>query len=64
MQQAKTRNPDIVLDCLAWGAPGWIGNGNYYSQDMCDYIVRFHQRRANQLRPDVSISPARTMRPR
>jgi len=41
MQQAKARNPDIALDCLAWGAPGWIGNGNYYSQDMCDYIVSF-----------------------
>jgi hypothetical protein len=41
MQQAKTRNPNITLDCLAWGAPGWIGNGNYYSQDMCDYIVSF-----------------------
>ena len=41
MQQAKARNPAILLDCLAWGAPGWIGNGNYYSQDMCDYIVNF-----------------------
>ncbi|MDE3066924.1 MAG: lamin tail domain-containing protein [Verrucomicrobiota bacterium] len=41
MQQAKARNPNIILDCLAWGAPGWIGNGNYYSQDMCDYIVNF-----------------------
>jgi Glycosyl hydrolase family 59/Lamin Tail Domain/F5/8 type C domain len=40
-QQAKTRNPNIALDCLAWGAPGWIGNGNYYSQDMSDYIVSF-----------------------
>jgi len=41
MQQAKTRNPDIALDCLAWGAPAWIDHGNYYSQDMCDYIVSF-----------------------
>jgi Glycosyl hydrolase family 59/Galactocerebrosidase, C-terminal lectin domain len=41
MQQARIRNPNIALDCLAWGAPGWIGNGNYYSQDMCDYIVSF-----------------------
>ena len=41
MQQARARNPGIVLDCLAWGAPGWIGSGNYYSQDMCDYIVSF-----------------------
>lgn len=43
MQQAVARNPGIALDCLAWGAPGWIGNGNYYSQDMCNYIVNFIQ---------------------
>ena len=41
MQQATARNPNLILDCLAWGAPGWIGNGNYYSQDMCNYIVNF-----------------------
>jgi galactosylceramidase len=41
MQQARQRNPAIFLDCLAWGAPGWIGHGNYYSQDMCDYVVSF-----------------------
>ena len=41
MQQAKARNPGMLLDCLAWGAPGWIGGGNYYSQDMCNYIVGF-----------------------
>jgi galactosylceramidase len=43
MGQAVTRNPAIVLDCLAWGAPGWIGNGEYYSQDMCNYVVNFIQ---------------------
>src|SRR5579884_4420772 len=41
MSQAAARNPNIALDCLAWGAPGWIGNGSYYSQDMCNYIVNF-----------------------
>jgi hypothetical protein len=41
MKEAKKRNPHIILDCLAWGAPGWIGNGNYYSQDMADYVVKF-----------------------
>lgn len=41
MKEAKARNPDIILDCLAWGAPGWIGNGNYWSQDMADYVVKF-----------------------
>lgn len=41
LQQAKARNPRILLDCLAWGAPGWIGQGNYDSQDMCDYLADF-----------------------
>ena len=41
MKEAKKRNPKIILDCLPWGAPGWIGNGNYCSQDMADYLVGF-----------------------
>ena len=41
MQEAKKRNPNIILDCLAWGAPGWIGDGQYCSQDMADYLVGF-----------------------
>jgi len=41
MKEAKKRNPKIILDCLPWGAPGWIGNGDYFSQDMADYLVGF-----------------------
>ena len=41
MQQARLRNPGILLDSLAWGAPAWIGNGTYYSQDMANYIANF-----------------------
>ena len=43
MKEAKRRNPAIVLDCLPWGAPGWIGGGKFYSQDMADYTVIFLQ---------------------
>ena len=43
MEQAKARNPKIMLDILPWGAPGWIGNGKYYSQDMANYMVKFIQ---------------------
>ncbi|MDW6063892.1 RICIN domain-containing protein [Streptomyces sp. FXJ1.4098] len=39
MEQAKARNPDIKLYGLAWGAPGWIGNGNFWSTDMINYLV-------------------------
>jgi hypothetical protein len=43
MQQAKLRNPNIKLQALAWGAPGWIGGGVYYSQDSINYIINFIQ---------------------
>ncbi|MBO1413440.1 ricin-type beta-trefoil lectin domain protein [Streptomyces sp. FH025] len=38
-EQAKARNPDIKFYGLAWGAPGWIGNGNFWSQDTVDYLM-------------------------
>ena len=41
MAEAKRRNPALTLDACAWGCPGWIGNGNFWSQDMCDYYVRW-----------------------
>ena len=39
MEQAKARNPNIKLYGLAWGAPGWIGSGNFWSTDMINYLV-------------------------
>src|SRR4051794_31495586 len=39
MEQAKLRNPAIKLIGLPWGAPGWIGNGNFMSTDMIDYLI-------------------------
>jgi hypothetical protein len=39
MEQAKQRNPAIKLYGLAWGAPGWIGNGNFWSTDMVNYLL-------------------------
>jgi Glycosyl hydrolase family 59/Ricin-type beta-trefoil lectin domain/Concanavalin A-like lectin/glucanases superfamily/Glycosyl hydrolase family 59 central domain len=39
MGQAKARNPNIRLAALTWGAPGWIGGGNFWSNDMIDYLV-------------------------
>ena len=43
MEQAKLRNPNISLGILAWGAPGWIGNGQFFSQDAINYIVNYIQ---------------------
>ena len=41
MVEAHKRNPNIILDILPWGAPGWIGNGKYYSPDMAEYMADF-----------------------
>jgi O-glycosyl hydrolase len=40
-EQAKARNPNIRLYALAWGAPGWIGNGNFWSTDMINYLISY-----------------------
>ncbi|MFD0578484.1 ricin-type beta-trefoil lectin domain protein [Dactylosporangium darangshiense] len=39
MEQARARNPRINLVGLAWGTPGWIGNGNFWSNDSIDYLL-------------------------
>ncbi len=39
MEQAKARNPNIKLYGLAWGAPGWLGGGNFWSTDTINYLV-------------------------
>lgn len=38
-EEAVARNPNIRLVALPWAAPGWIGNGNFFSQDMIDYDI-------------------------
>ncbi len=43
MKEARKRNPAILLESLQWGAPGWIGGGEYFSQDNADYVVAFHK---------------------
>ncbi len=41
MVEAHKRNPDIILDILPWGAPGWVGNGKFYSRDTAEYMADF-----------------------
>ena len=38
MKEAKKRNPDIILEGLQWGAPGWIGEGKFFSKDNAEFI--------------------------
>ncbi|HEY4017549.1 MAG TPA: ricin-type beta-trefoil lectin domain protein [Pseudonocardiaceae bacterium] len=39
MEQAKARNPNVKLYGLAWGAPGWIGGGDFWSTDTINYLI-------------------------
>lgn len=41
MDEARRRNPKIKFGCLEWGAPGWIGNGQFYSADNIAYVLGF-----------------------
>ncbi|HEY1661340.1 MAG TPA: galactosylceramidase [Verrucomicrobiae bacterium] len=43
LQEAKKRNPNLSLDGAAWSAPGWLGNGEFWSQDTADYYVKWLQ---------------------
>jgi galactosylceramidase len=43
MREARARSPEIDLDALAWGAPAWIGGGEFFSEDMAGYLIRFLQ---------------------
>ena len=48
MAEAYKRNPNIVLEILPWGAPGWVGSGSpgketLYSPQMAEYVVNFIQ---------------------
>ena len=38
MVEAKKRNPEIILEGLQWGAPGWIGDGNFFSEDNAEFV--------------------------
>ncbi len=48
MAQAKARNPNIKLYGLAWGAPGWPGNGNFWSTDTVQLPARLDGLRGRQ----------------
>ena len=41
MEQAKARNPNIKLSALAWGAPGWVGDGRQtvWTSQFIDYLL-------------------------
>jgi hypothetical protein len=41
MEEAAKRNPNIILEVLPWGAPGWVGKDSLYTPAMANYVARF-----------------------
>jgi hypothetical protein len=41
MVEAHKRNPNIVLEILPWGAPGWVGTDTLYTAKMASYVADF-----------------------
>ncbi|HEY2469580.1 MAG TPA: hypothetical protein VGI45_17295 [Terracidiphilus sp.] len=41
MVEAHKRNPDIILEVLPWGAPGWVGKDTLYTPKMAEYVAEF-----------------------
>ena len=41
MEQAKLRNPSILLDATAWSAPAWVGGGNFFSKGTTTYLADY-----------------------
>lgn len=41
MKEAYKRNPAMTFDGVAWGCPGWVGNGNFWSTDIQDYYIKW-----------------------
>jgi galactosylceramidase len=39
MAEARKRNPKVMLDCLPWAYPAWVGNR--FSQESADWFVAF-----------------------
>lgn len=43
MREAKNRDPSLTLDACAWSCPGWVGDGQFWTPDMCEYYVKWIQ---------------------
>jgi len=43
LREAKRRNPALSLDANVWSAPGWIGDGNFWSRDAVEYDLKWLQ---------------------
>ncbi|OXU15152.1 discoidin domain-containing protein [Sedimentisphaera salicampi] len=59
MKEAKSRNADIVLDCMLFAFPYWFTG--QFSQDTADYIVAFLDEAKNEWGVELDwIAPTKT----
>lgn len=54
MVEAHKRNPNIVLEGLPWGAPGWVGKDTLYTPKMAQYVADFVQTAKRTYGLDIS----------
>ena len=59
MAEAHKRNPNIILEVLPWGAPGWVGNGDsLYTPKMAKYVADFIDAAQNDYHLKISYAGA------
>jgi len=58
MVEAHKRNPNIVLEILPWGAPGWIGKDTLYTPKMAEYVADFIRTAKRDYSLDIAYTGA------
>lgn len=57
MAEAHKRNPNIILEVLPWGAPGWAGKGDsLYTPEMAKYVADFIETAQNDYHLKISYA--------
>jgi hypothetical protein len=56
MDEARKRNPKIILDSLPWGAPGWVGTDTLYTPKMAAYVADFLLGARNKRALDIAYT--------
>ena len=58
MVEAHKRNPNIVLEILPWGAPGWVGSDTLYTAKMAEYVADFIKAAKHDYSLDIAFAGA------
>ena len=58
MVEAHKRNPNIILEILPWGAPGWVGKDSLYTPKMAEYVADFIRTAKRDYALDIAYTGA------